>query len=68
MSVGLDAELGKQFDAYCFELSDVFVDAEAEGTQVQDGIENELARIVGGYAASSADLDEVDISPGQLFG
>ena len=26
-----------------------------------------MARIVGGYAASPADLDEVDISPGQLF-
>ena len=65
--MGFDSELGKQFDAYCFELSNVLVDTEAESPQVQDGIENELARIVGGYAASPADLDEVDISPGQLF-
>ena len=49
----------EKFYAYRFEFSDVVADGEAELAEVEYWVEDDLAGVVGGCAASAADFDEV---------
>ncbi|GAH49997.1 unnamed protein product, partial [marine sediment metagenome] len=57
----------EQLCAYRFELSDVFADAEVKPLQMQNGIKDQLARIVCRGAAASADINYVDLLLCQIF-
>jgi hypothetical protein len=58
--------LPEQLDSYFFELADVVGDCEAQVLEVQDGVEDELAWVVGGCSAAPAYFDYIDAAPRQL--
>jgi hypothetical protein len=64
---GCDAQLPEQVDSYSFELADVVADSEAQVLEVQDGVKDELAWVVGGCSAAPAYFNYVDAAPRQLI-
>jgi len=66
LAFGFDAQLHEQLDSYFFELADVVADSEAQVLEVQDGVKDELAWVVGGCSTAPAYFNYVDAAPGQL--
>lgn len=60
VGVGFDVELGEGVDDGGFECTDVFVDAQAGGVEIDDWVGDELARAVVCNIAAAVGLLELD--------